>query len=74
MLAHNNKSKDTSFLLSTQVQKNLASKGYSHLFNWNDYYFYKNRIQKSFNKALDIALLFIQENPQTQSDFSDYEF
>ncbi len=73
MLVQNNKSKDNQFLLSTQVKKYLAEKGYSHLFNWNDYYLFKNRVHKSFNKAWDIALLIIEENPQEKSDF-DYEY
>ena len=69
-----NSHKNTSFKLSEQVKETLHAKGYSFLFNYNDYKYYKSQVKKAFNKAQAIADLFIQENNTNESDFSEYVF
>ena len=69
-----NSHKNTSFKLSDQVKETLHAKGFSFLFNYNDYKYYKSQVKKAFNKAQAIADLFIQENNTNESDFSEYVF
>jgi hypothetical protein len=69
-----NSYKNTSFKLSEQVKETLHAKGYSSLFNFQDYKYYKVQVKKAFNKAQAIAELFIQDNQPTKSDFSEYVF
>lgn len=69
-----NSRKNTSFKLSDQVKETLHEKGFSFLFNYNDYKYYKAQVKKAFNKAQAIADLFIEENQPTKSDFSEYVF
>ena len=69
-----NSHKNTSFKLSEQVKETLHAKGFSFLFNYNDYKYYKGQVKKAFNKAQAIADLFIQENNTNESDFSEYVF
>lgn len=69
-----NSHKNTSFKLSEQVKETLHAKGFSFLFNYNDYKYYKSQVKKAFNKAQAIAELFIQENNTNESDFSEYVF
>ena len=69
-----NSHKNTSFKLSEQVKETLHAKGYSFLFNFEDYKHYKAQAKKAFNKAQAIADLFIQENNTNESDFSEYVF
>ena len=71
---HSNSHKNTSFKLSEQVKETLSAKGYSAIFNYQDYKYYKAQVKKAFNKAQAIAELFIQENTNTNSDFSEYVF
>lgn len=59
--------------LSDQVKNILQEKGFSFLFNWSDYQYFKDQAKSAFNKAQAIADLFIQDNPQN-SDFSEYVF
>jgi hypothetical protein len=68
-----NSHKNTAFKLSEQVKATLHEKGYSFLFNYSDYTYYKTQAKKAFNKAQAIADLFIQEN-NTNSDFSEYVY
>lgn len=69
-----NQNKTTAFLLSEQVKTILQEKGFSALFNYNDYLFFKRRCAKAFNRAQAIAEMFISEaNPQV-NDFNDYIF
>ena len=65
--------KNTSLKLSEQVQNILTEKGFSFLFNWNDYNHFKRQAQNAWNKAQAIAELFITEN-NTKSDFDEYVF
>lgn len=65
--------KNTSFKLSEQVKTILNEKGFSFLFNYSDYAYYKAQAKKAFNKAQEIAEYFIQEN-NAKSDFDEYVF
>lgn len=69
-----NESKDKSFKLSDQVKEALHKKGYSFLFNNQDYKYYKTQVKNAFNKAYTIADLFIQENQPQKSDYHEYIF
>ena len=70
-----NSHKNTSFKLSDQVKENLSAKGYSAIFNYQDYKYYKAQAKKAFNKAQAIAELFIQDNfSNNSSDFNEYIF
>lgn len=68
------KAKNTSKNLSQQVQEILNEKGFSFLFNWSDYTYYKAHVKNAFNKAQAIAEKFIEENQEAQSDFNQYVF
>lgn len=68
------KAKNTSIKLSEQVKNHLSEKGYSALFNYSDYQYYKAQAKKAFNKAHAIAELFISENNQNESDYNGYIF
>lgn len=68
-----NKSKNNSFLPSEQVKRILKDKGFSKIFNYTDYNYFKEQVKSAFNKVQAIAEMFIQENT-TQSDFNDYIF
>lgn len=69
-----NSHKSTSFKLSEQVKDLLHEKGYSFLFNYSDYKYFKSQVKKAFNKAQAIAELFIQENSNQKSDYNGYIF
>jgi hypothetical protein len=60
--------------LSDQVNYILHEKGFSFLFNWSDYQYFKEQAKTAFNKAFEIADLFIQNNEGQNSDFSEYVF
>lgn len=61
------------YTTSSEVKTILHGKGYSHLFNWNDFEEFKRRTKKAFNQAVKIADLFL-ENADTPSDFAEYTF
>lgn len=69
-----NRHKFTPFKLSDQVKLILHEKGFSFLFNWSDYLYFKEQTKTAFNKAYTIAELFINENNEAKNDFSDYIF
>lgn len=69
-----NSRKNNAFKLSEQVKAKLHEKGYSFLFNYEDYKYYKAQAKEAFNKAYSIAELFIQENTNQKSDYSEYVF
>lgn len=70
-----NSRKNTSFKLSEQVKDTLHARGYSKIFNYQDYKHYKAQVKKAFNKAQAIAELFIQDNfSNNTSDFNEYIF
>ncbi|SFU49073.1 hypothetical protein SAMN05216480_10541 [Pustulibacterium marinum] len=69
-----NTAKSNPFQLSTQVKNILQEKGFSSLFNWNDYNYFKTKV-KAFHKAQAIAEKFIEENQaQNESDLAEYIF
>lgn len=59
--------------LSTTVKKILHEKGFSFLFNWNDYQRYKSQCKEKFNQAYSIADKFLS-NAEQESDFNQYLF
>lgn len=66
--------KNTPLKLSEQVQNILTEKGFSFLFNWNDYNHFKKQVATAWNKANAIAELFLEECGNQNSDFSQYIF
>ena len=60
--------------LSEKVKEILFRKGYSHIFNWNDYEEFKHSTQDAIFQAEAIANLFIEWNSHEVSDFAEYEF
>lgn len=72
--AQSNSSKSTAFKLSEQVKAILHEKGYSFLFDYTDYKYYKAKAKQAFNKAQAIAELFIQDNQPQKSDYHGYIF
>lgn len=69
-----NSHKNTAFKLSEQVKATLHAKGYSFLFNYSDYEYYKKQAKRAFNKSQTIADLFIQDNTTQKSDYNGYIF
>jgi len=57
---------------SEQVKEILFKNGYSHLFNWNDYKYFKKQCKDEFNPALAIAQMFIDYHGEP-GDYADYE-
>lgn len=66
--------KNTPLKLSEQVKNILHEKGFSSLFNYSDYSYFKAKAKQAFNKSQTIAELFISENNPTDSDYSEYIF
>lgn len=62
---------DKSTKTSVQVKEILSKNGYSHLFNYNDYKYFKSQCTNEFNKAITIAQKFIEYN-ECASDFEEY--
>lgn len=60
--------------LSDTVYQILKEKGFSKLFNWSDYLFFKKESVDKINRAQWIAEQFISWNSHELSDFADYEF
>lgn len=72
--AVSNTDKSTSIKLSEQVKAILQSKGFSKIFNYNDYQYFKKQVSNSFNRAQEIADLFMTYNSDVESDFAEYLF
>ena len=70
----NNIRKIHPFLLSEQVKKILRYKGFTSIFNYSDYEYFKTECADAFNKALAIADRFILDAETTQNDLNDYIF
>lgn len=68
----NSEAKSTPFKTSEQVKAILHEKGFSKLFNYADYKYFKEQCRCAFNKAVAIADLFIQDTNENGSDFHDY--
>jgi hypothetical protein len=60
--------------LSDKVYQILMEQGFTKLFNWNDYKFFKRESESKPNRAQYIAEQFISWNSHELSDFADYEF
>jgi len=67
-------SKANAFKLSTQVKSILHEKGFSKVFNYADYKYFKAQCNNAFHKAQAIAEKFIEDNNQLNSDFDEYVF
>ena len=65
--------KVNNFQTSAIVKNILHEKGFSFLFNWSDYEYYKNQCKKAFNKPYSIAEKFIEQAEQ-DSEFNQYPF
>ena len=59
--------------LSDLVYQELQSQGFSKLFNWEDYHYFKKMTINKFNQVEAIVNLFIFY-ASDESDFADYEF
>jgi len=70
----NNTRKFNPFLLSEQVKNILKSKGFTSIFNYTDYEYFKEDCKEAFNKALAIAQRFMDDAEPTQNDLNDYIF
>lgn len=70
----NNSIKNNPFLLSNQVKKILISRGFTSLFNYQDYEFFKEKCKDAFNKAVAIADCFIEDAEPTQNDLNNYVY
>ena len=57
--------------LSDKVYQILCEKGFSKLFSWDEYVYFR---QEPAGQAEKIAELFIFWNSHEVSDFADYEF
>jgi hypothetical protein len=66
--------KSNPFLLSEQVKTILHKEGFSKVFNYQDYDFFKQKAKTAFNKAQAIAQMFLSENTTSTSDFNEYIF
>lgn len=60
--------------LSDKVYQILSERGFSKLFNWEDYRFFKKESKDHPNPAEYIAQSFISWNNNQLSDFADYTF
>jgi hypothetical protein len=74
MTRQNNSNKSNPFKLSEQVKSILHAKGFTSIFNYSDYSYFKEQCAEAFNKALAIAELFINEATPNQNDLNDYIF
>ncbi len=70
---NSNSHKNTANYLSYQVRQILNQKGYSFLWNWDDYQYFKSTCKNAFNKAQAIAEKFLEET-NTKSDYNEYIF
>jgi hypothetical protein len=59
--------------LSQQVREILFKAGYSCLFNFDDYRYFKRKTKGEFSRAHAIARMII-EDYDTNSDYIEYEF
>ncbi|AGN89398.1 hypothetical protein LIT13_01360 [Flavobacterium psychrophilum] len=76
-MTHNQTSKshkNTPNKLSNQVKSILQEKGFSSVFNWQDYQYFKDQVKTAFNKSQAIAEKFIEDNNYQNSDFNEYIF
>ena len=74
MESNKTQNKTNPFLLSNQVKRELQRRGYSSVFNYSDYKFFKSQCKDAFNKAVAIAKKFIDEAEPQTNDFNQYSF
>ena len=67
------KYKSNPFLISEQVKSILHAHGLSKVFNYSDYECFKRKAARAFNRAQEIADLFIEEH-KNESDLTEYIF
>ena len=60
--------------LSDKVYQILCEKGFSKLFSWDEYVYFRKETAGQPEQAEKIADLFIFWNSHEISDFADYEF
>ena len=60
--------------LSDKVYQILSEKGFSKLFSWDEYVYFRKETAGQPEQAKKIADLFIFWNSHEVSDFADYEF
>lgn len=60
--------------LSDKVYQILSERGFSKLFNWEDYRFFKKESKNHPHPEEYIAQAFISWNTHVLSDFADYTF
>jgi hypothetical protein len=60
--------------LSDKVYQILSEKGFSKLFSWDEYVYFRKETAGQPEQAKKIAELFIFWNSHEVSDFADYEF
>lgn len=70
--------------IADRTKEELKNKGFSHLWNLNDFNHYLREQKRQARKmrttlhpawaAVEIAHAIIQENPQTSSDFNEFIF
>ncbi len=68
------KGKSNPFILSEQVKTILKEQGFTSLFNYSDFDYFKRKCKRAFNKAQAIARLFLAEAQPEQNDFNNYIF
>lgn len=66
--------KCTANSLAEQVKTILQKRGYSAVFNMEDFEFFRHRVRKSYGVAYEIAARFIEEAQPEQNDFNEYIF
>lgn len=69
-----NSRKTNPFLLSEQVKTILQNQGFSSIFNYDDYKYFKEKCKSAYNKAQAIAELFTAEAEPQHNDFNEYIF
>lgn len=74
MESNKTNTKNNPFNLSNQVKRELQRRGYSSTFNYSDYNFFKSQCKDAFNKALAIAMRFIEEAEPQANDFKNYTY
>ena len=60
--------------LSDKVYQILSEKGFSKLFSWDEYVYFRKETAGQPEQAEKIVELFIFWNSHEVSDFADYEF
>ena len=60
--------------LSDKVYQILSEKGFSKLFSWDEYVYFRKETAGQPEQAKKIADLFIFWNSNEVPDFADYEF